>query len=465
LRKSILTKPDITTNPHIMRKKTTLYLLFFAAVIFISLKPHTGDKNSSQPPIGRTGAPGEGTCAGCHSGGSYTGQILFEIGDEAITEYAPGETYTITFTSDFNAPRFGFSITALNANNQPAGDFTVLNDDNTSKAVAVNNRQYIGHKNASDNNVWEFEWTAPATDVGNVTFYYVINAANGDNSTGGDYIQLGTTSLTPGTGPELFEVTFNVDMSYVAEYFDPDLDVVYITGDLLDWAEPGTEPELQTMTRIDNSFIFTRTLQLEEGEHQYKYFLNEGWSGGEWPGDPNRVITITNDATINDVWGSGQQSGYTLTLMVNPEDAGTVTGEASFLANAIAQISTTPAEGYTFINWTDQDEEVVSTEAQYQFNMPRSDFILTANFDSGSFVDETEALQINIFPNPAQGQFTIQSDYLITHVTVTDLSGRILLTQPVHLYQTRIDKPFDTGVYILSITTAEGVFVRKVQVR
>ena len=446
-----------------MKKNFTIYLLFFAAIIFISLKPHTSDKNSGQAPIGRTGAPGEGTCAGCHSGGSYTGQILFELGDEPITEYTPGETYTIAFTSDFNAPRFGFSVTALNANDEPAGDFTVLNDDNTSRAVAVNNRQYIGHKNANDNNVWEFEWSAPATDVGNVTFYYVINAANDDGGTGGDYIELGTTSLTPGGEPETFEVIFNVDMTGVAEYFNPDLDVVYITGDLLDWAEPGTEPELQTMIRIDESFIFTRTLQLESGEYQYKYFLNEGWSGGEWAGDPNRVIAVMEDMTLNDVWGPA--STFSLGLLVNPEDAGTVTGEASFLANAIAQISATPAEGFAFVNWTDVDQEVVSTEAQYQFNMPDSNLTLTANFDGGNFVDETEEMQINVFPNPAHDHFNIRSGNLITHITISDLSGKVVFSQPANVYETRIDNPFDAGVYIVSITTAEGVFVRKVQVR
>ncbi|TVQ87844.1 MAG: T9SS C-terminal target domain-containing protein [Bacteroidetes bacterium] len=449
-----------------MKKKLTIYLLFFAGIIFISLTPHTGDKNSSQAPIGRTGAPGESTCAGCHSGGSYTGEILFDLEDGEVTEYTPGETYTIVFTADYDAPRFGFSITALDADNQPAGDFTVLNDDNTSKAVAGNNRQYIGHKNANDNNVWEFEWTAPASDVGNVTFYYVINAANGDNSTGGDYVELGTTSIAPGDEPETFEVIFNVDMSSVAEYFNPDLDVVYITGDLLGWAEPGDEPELQTMTRIDNSFIFTRTLQLEEGEYQYKYFLNEGWSGGEWPADPNRVIAVMENMTINDVWGLMPGPDiFSLNLLINPEDAGTVTGEASFLANAIAQISATPAEGFVFINWTDEDDEIVSTEAEYQFNMPDSDLALTANFDAGNFVDETEELQVNVFPNPAQDHFTIRSDFLISHVTVTDLSGRVVLSQPVNLYETRIDNPLNTGVYIVSITTAEGVFVKKVQVR
>ncbi len=447
-------------------KKFTICLLFFSAIIFISLKSGTGDKNSSQSPTGRTGAPGESTCASCHSGGSYSGDIIFSMGEGDITEYQPDVTYTITFIADFNSPRFGFSITALDEDNQPAGNFTVLNDDNTYKAVTGNNRQYIGHKNANDNNEWEFEWTSPATDVGDITFYYVINAANGDNGTGGDYIETGTYTITPGEEPEIFDVTFNVDMSGVADYFNPDLDVVYITGDILGWTDPGDESELQTMTRIGNSFIFTQTLQLEEGEYDYKYFLNEGWSGGEWPGDPNRTITVTDDLTVDDDWGQpSQEFGFSLTLLIDPEDGGTVTGEATFLANAIAQISATPADGYAFVNWSDEDDVIVSTEAEYNFNMPDNDFVLTATFEITNNVDYWEAFAMNIFPNPAQDQFTIRSDYLISHVRVADLGGRVLLIQPVNQYETRIDIPLNSGVYIVSIQTTEGVFVRKLQVR
>jgi hypothetical protein len=52
--------------------------------------------------------------------------------------------------------------------------------------------------------------------------------------------------------------------------------------------------------------IYTITLQMEEGTHEYKYFLIEDeptWGIGEWPGDPNRTITVTGDATFNDVFG------------------------------------------------------------------------------------------------------------------------------------------------------------------
>ncbi|TVQ09559.1 MAG: hypothetical protein EA361_15245, partial [Bacteroidetes bacterium] len=102
---------------------------------------------------------------------------------------------------------------------------------------------------------------------------------------------------------ELFDVTFNVDMSF-AEDFDPDNDVVYITGSMLGWASPGDQPNNQTMTRVDDSMIWSKTLALGADTYQYKYFLNYGWDWGEWDGDPNRMITVAGDMEVNDVWGT-----------------------------------------------------------------------------------------------------------------------------------------------------------------
>jgi|GEM_PF-499424 len=300
--------------------------------------------------------------------------------------------------------------------------------------------------------LWEGDWVELTHLNPDLPFNWNLGAfvVNGDNGNG--------------EPEDTYEVTFNLDMTYVAQYFNPDLDVVYVTGHMTEWAEPGELPELQTMTRIEDSYIFTRTLQLEEGEYEYKYFLNDGWYGGEWQGYPNREITVAEDITINDLWGAGPQYGYGLTLLTDPEDAGTVDGEASFLANAMVQVSATPEEGFSFLNWTDEDEEVVSTDAQYQFNMPPEGLTLTANFEGTNLVDDPKQHAIKIFPNPVQDHFNIRSDYLITHIKITDLSGRVIYSQPVNDNQIRIEKSWEAGMYLVSITTAKGVFVRKVQV-
>ncbi len=101
---------------------------------------------------------------------------------------------------------------------------------------------------------------------------------------------------------ETFEVTFNVDMTY-AEDFDPAADVVYITGSIFGWAEPGTQPENQTMARVGDSMVWTKTVELEAGTYAYKYFLNAGWDGGEWQGGDDRSVIVEDDMEINDWFG------------------------------------------------------------------------------------------------------------------------------------------------------------------
>jgi hypothetical protein len=102
--------------------------------------------------------------------------------------------------------------------------------------------------------------------------------------------------------PQLPAVTFNVDMTN-ATSFDPASDVIYITGNMLGWAEPGSDAANQTMSRDGESMIWTKTLNLEAGTYEYKFFKNSGWEGGEWAGGDNRVVIVTGDMTVDHVWG------------------------------------------------------------------------------------------------------------------------------------------------------------------
>lgn len=101
---------------------------------------------------------------------------------------------------------------------------------------------------------------------------------------------------------ETFAVTFNVDMSYAGE-FDPESDVVYLAGDLLGWTAPGDDPDNQTMSRVGETMVWTKTLELEAGAYTYKYFINAGWDGGEWDGGDDRSLSVEADMTVNDWFG------------------------------------------------------------------------------------------------------------------------------------------------------------------
>ncbi|MBW6479398.1 MAG: Ig-like domain-containing protein, partial [Bacteroidales bacterium] len=99
--------------------------------------------------------------------------------------------------------------------------------------------------------------------------------------------------------PQFYTVTFNVDMS-AATGFDPDADEVYMTGSMFDNAIPGTLPDDQLMSPSGN-LIYTNTLTLLEGTYTYKYYINTGVGNPE-PG-PNRILELTGDMTVDDLWG------------------------------------------------------------------------------------------------------------------------------------------------------------------
>ncbi len=106
-----------------------------------------------------------------------------------------------------------------------------------------------------------------------------------------------------------YSVVFNVNMTYVTPFyagfaFEPATDVVHVTGSMLDWAMPGSMPEAQTMAPDElNPLIYTVSMILREGAYEYKYFLNNGWNGGEWQGGNNRNFELYEDLVLDDWFG------------------------------------------------------------------------------------------------------------------------------------------------------------------
>gem|GEM_PF-1937526 len=156
-------------------------------------------------------------------------------------------------------------------------------------------------------------WLAIDADDDGFNWYFGVRSGDGAMRSQ-SYDSEGSAALVPDNwlftpaiflgieaGP--FDVTFNVDMTY-AEGFDPASDIVYFTGSIFGWATPGDQPENQTMSRVGESMIWTKTVVLEPGTYAYKYFLNAGWDGGEWQGGADRSLTVVGDMTVNDWFGS-----------------------------------------------------------------------------------------------------------------------------------------------------------------
>jgi hypothetical protein len=152
------------------------------------------DKLSSSvnPPASRTGAPGESNCTTCHSGTtqSATGNIDVTFSG-AGNEYVVGQSYTITISIAAGAKN-GFEATILDNTNTKAGAFT----SGTNYGVTTfAGREYARHNVSAGVTSWTINWTAPATDMGDLTLYYAFNKSNNLNNSAGDIIYLGQFNI------------------------------------------------------------------------------------------------------------------------------------------------------------------------------------------------------------------------------------------------------------------------------
>jgi hypothetical protein len=147
-------------------------------------------KNTGGAPLAKTGAPGEGTCTDCHTGTAQNGNGLDILDWGDAQTYTPGETYSMTLTMGNGAAKNGFQLVALfNSDNSNAGVITVTDETRTNLLGTA--RKYLGHKSAGSTvSSWSFDWTAPETAQGPVTFYVVTNRTNSNNGTSGDVIYL-----------------------------------------------------------------------------------------------------------------------------------------------------------------------------------------------------------------------------------------------------------------------------------
>lgn len=197
--------------------------------------------NSTGSIGGRTGSPGDNnaTCAECHSGSAnaISGWITSDIPDEG---YTPGQTYQITATGIHSGVvRFGFELTAENTSGDKVGTFTITDAVRTkfTNANQAVTHTFSGITPTGNTNTWSADWTAPATDIGQVRFYAAFNAANGDGGTGGDVIYTSNLFVNAAQPPVPALLSVEPDMAAQGETV-----ALTIMGENTSWE--GSSPEV-----------------------------------------------------------------------------------------------------------------------------------------------------------------------------------------------------------------------------
>ena len=90
--------------------------------------------------------------------------------------------------------------------------------------------------------------------------------------------------------------------------------------------------------------------------------------------------TTTNNITFYAEGNCPQVSPYTITATADPAEGGSIEGAELYFEGETCTLTATPAEGYHFVNWTENGVEV-STDATYAFEVT-ADRELVAHFEA-----------------------------------------------------------------------------------
>jgi hypothetical protein len=208
--------------------------------------------NSSGSPGGKSGSPGDSNanCTQCHSGAtnSASGWISTNV---PVQGYTPGQTYAITVTGTHSGVvKFGFELTAETTAGAKTGTFAITD---ATRTKLTNQNKAVTHKSAgttpSGNTAsWSVNWTAPATDVGQIRFYSAFNAANGNGNNSGDVIYTSNLSVNAALPESLAGIT--------PDHADQNASVVVtINGTNTFWN--GSSPVVQFRSVDNTSYTIT----------------------------------------------------------------------------------------------------------------------------------------------------------------------------------------------------------------
>ncbi|MBK9639458.1 MAG: T9SS type A sorting domain-containing protein [Bacteroidetes bacterium] len=165
---------------------------------------------------GYTGSPSELNCDDCHNsfGNSNSGTgSIYVTSTMNNWQYVPGQTYTVNvIVKQSGRPLFGVGFEALTSTNANAGSLVITNSAKTqikTKTVSGVTRNNVVHQMNggmhADSAIFTFNWVAPSTNIGNITFYFAGIAANNNGSENNDYAYHSSKVVTPASATGILE--------------------------------------------------------------------------------------------------------------------------------------------------------------------------------------------------------------------------------------------------------------------
>ncbi len=99
-------------------------------------------------------------------------------------------------------------------------------------------------------------------------------------------------------------------------------------------------------------------------------------------------------------------------------------------------------------------------------NSPIVTIPVTMTIQSGVGNITANTAKVEVYPNPSNGVLNVKAGTTISNISLMNMAGQTVYTQDMNAEQTHFTTgAVEKGLYLLKVTTAEGVNIRKVEIR
>jgi PKD repeat protein len=358
-----------------MKLKIALLTLATTVGLLLSTQYLYSNGTTGAPPAGYTGAPGNNNCTSCHAGTTLNGgggSVVISVNSGATTYSPGGGSIPVTVTvADPLMSRFGFELLALDASNANAG---TLSAGIGTVLTTSGGKTYVSHSigvTASNFTTFSFNWTPPASNVGNITFYTAAVAGNNNANNSGDHVYSTSVVLSPGSGSSTAPVAnFNMKRNNTSFTYLCSGDTVVFNN-----TSTGTGGTTTYAWDIDATNSGTGSLITGSG-HQSS---STGPLTAVYTNTGTTPITVTAGLAVSNgfppVYGTNADSqSYVFVVYPKPSAAFTVSQQPwSYCANEIDTLTiNNPIAGMNYtVNWaTATLLGSASNHGPYYFQLP-----------------------------------------------------------------------------------------------
>jgi uncharacterized repeat protein (TIGR02543 family) len=197
-----------------------------------------------------------------------------------------------------------------------------------------------------------------------------------------------------------------------------------------------------------------------------------GYTFINWTENGNQVSTSTSyEFTASEnrtLTANFTPKSYSITASVQPENAGTITGSGTFTHGQNISLTATPGTGYVFSNWTENGSQV-STNSVYELTATENKTLIAIFTSTSSVPQLKENGVIILYPNPNNGQFTIQFDNSFSgeiNVKISSVTGSIIKDFNILKLNQRYSVDIDldnvaAGTYYVDLVTKNERITKK----